>query len=156
MNSTMTKRKAKKIAKKLIAPCGMNCSICSKYLSYLNNLKRSQCSGCKPSSKRCDYLFAKCRGINHGQNKKSLFCFECSQYPCKQIDRMDARYRKSYRMSIKDNLDEIQKRGIDEVVESQYRKYCCADCGGVVSIHNRKCFRCDTVTRLIEKFPDKR
>lgn len=141
------------ISGKLIAPCGMNCAICSRYLSYVNNLKRSQCIGCRPGNQKCTYLFEKCTGINHNTSMDdAVFCFECSQYPCKQIDRMDSRYRRNYKMSVKDNLDCINKMGIDKFIEEQYKNYHCPTCGGLISIHNRKCFTCNTITKLVEKY----
>jgi ribosomal protein L40E len=54
-------------------------------------------------------------------------------------------------MSMKDNLETIQKKGLSKFVEEQYGKYRCKKCGGLISIHNRKCFKCDTITKLIEK-----
>lgn len=137
----------------LIAPCGMNCAICSRYLSHVNNLKRSKCPGCRPGNKRCSYLFKKCSGINSvlKGNSTALFCFECGQYPCKHIDRMDNRYRSNYDMSVKDNLERIKKTGVERFAKEQYEKYRCSKCNGLISIHNRKCFKCDTVTRLMEK-----
>jgi hypothetical protein len=119
-------KKPAPISEELIAPCGMNCAICSRYLSYVNGLKQSQCMGCKPRDKSCEYLFGKYTGINHTAKGNASFCFECNQYPCKQIDRIDNRYRNNYKMSVKDNL-------------------------GLISVHNRKCFKCDTITRLIDK-----
>ncbi|MFC1925471.1 DUF3795 domain-containing protein [Chloroflexota bacterium] len=142
--------KSNPISKELIAPCGMNCALCSRYLSYINNLKRSQCIGCRPRNKMCMYLFQKCTGINHNLKSNTSFCFKCDQYPCKEINRMDARYRNNYKMSMKDNLEYIDKRGIDKFIDDQYKKYACTKCGGLVSIHNRKCFKCDSVTRLVE------
>ena len=85
----------------------------------------------------------------------AVFCFKCSQYPCKQINRMDHRYRNNYNMSVKDNLEYINKMGIVEFVNEQYKKYCCLECGGLISIHNGKCFKCETITRLVEK-PNKK
>lgn len=140
------------ISEELIAPCGMNCAICSRYLAYVNNLKRSQCAGCRPSNKRCSYLFDKCSGINNALegNATAPFCFECDQYPCKQINRMDDRYRNNYKMSVKNNLAYINDNGIDEFIKAQYREYHCSKCGELISIHNRKCFKCDTMTGLVE------
>ena len=135
----------------LIAPCGMNCAICSRYLAYLNNLKRSQCSGCRPSNKKCNYLFKKCTGINHSSDDKVSFCIECEQYPCKEIKRMDARYKKNYRMSVIDNLETIKKIGVEKFIQQQYDKYRCPTCEGLISIHNNKCFKCDPITKLVEK-----
>ena len=140
------------ISEELIAPCGMNCAICSRYLSYVNNLKRSQCIGCRPRNQKCTYLFEKCTGINNDVSTVSAnFCFECDQYPCKQINRMEDRYRNNYQMSIKDNLYYIKKMGIDKFIDDQYKKYRCSKCSGIISIHNKKCFKCDTITRLVEK-----
>ena len=141
------------IKDELIAPCGMNCAICSKYLAYVNNLNKSQCSGCRPSNKKCTYLFEKCTGINHSLegNAEAQFCFECNQYPCKEINRMDRRYRDNYGMGVKDNLKHIKENGVVEFAEAQYKNYQCTKCGGLISIHNKKCFKCDTISKLIEK-----
>ena len=144
-------KKLNPIKKELIAPCGMNCAICSRYLSHLNNLKRSQCIGCRPSNKKCEYLFQKCTGINNNLEGNTSFCFECALYPCKQINRMDDRYRSNYNMSVKDNLECINNMGINKFIDEQFEKYSCSKCGGLISIHNRKCFKCDTITRLVEK-----
>ncbi len=69
------------ISEELIAPCGMNCAICSRYLAYVNDLNLSQCAGCRPGNKKCSYLFDKCSGINAALegNATAVFCFECSQ-----------------------------------------------------------------------------
>lgn len=139
------------ISKELIAPCGMNCAICSRYLSFINSLKLSQCAGCRPRDKRCTYLFKNCMGPRNISKGNASFCFECDHYPCKQINRIDTRYKSNYKMSMKENLEEIMKTGIDRFIEGQYKKYHCINCGGLISIHNRKCFKCDTITRLIEK-----
>lgn len=141
------------IPEELIAPCGMNCTICSNYLAYVNNLNRSQCAGCRPSNKKCTYLFEKCSGINHALegNATAKYCFECSQYPCKQINRMNSRYCKNYKISVKDNIEYINKNGIDKFIKEEYRQHHCKKCGGLISVHNRKCFKCDTITRLVEK-----
>ena len=139
------------ISETLIAPCGMNCAICSRYLAYVHNLKRSKCLGCRPRNEGCTYLFGKCRGINHAvRGGDAAFCFECAYYPCAQINRMDNRYRKNYNMSVKENLEHIKSMGIGIFIEEQYKKYRCSKCGGLISIHNRKCFHCDTIIKLVD------
>ena len=139
------------ISEQLIAPCGMNCAVCSRYLSFVNGLKRSQCVGCRPGNQYCEYLFQKCSGINNNLKGDAAFCFECEQYPCRQINRMDDRYRKNYGMSVKYNLEFIKNLGIDKFIDEQYKTYSCSKCGGLISIHNGKCFNCDTITKLVEK-----
>ncbi len=144
-------KKSSPFSEELIAPCGMNCAICSRRLAYVNNVRRSQCIGCRPRNKRCEYLFGKCAGINHAVKGDAAFCFECNLYPCKQINRIDDRYRKNYGMSMKENLECIKKKGIGGFIDEQYKKYRCSKCNGLISIHNRKCFKCDTITKLIDK-----
>ncbi len=139
------------ISEDLIAACGMNCAVCSRYLAHVHKFRKSRCIGCRPRNKRCNYLFEKCSGINHGADGDGSFCFECGQYPCKQINRIDARYRKNYAMSMKDNLEFIRTKGLGPFVKEQYGKYRCPKCAGVRSVHNGKCFACDVVTGLIDK-----
>jgi hypothetical protein len=43
-------KKSISVSKELIAPCGMNCAVCSRYLSYVNNVKPSQCAGCRQAA----------------------------------------------------------------------------------------------------------
>ncbi|MBT8341171.1 MAG: DUF3795 domain-containing protein [Desulfatitalea sp.] len=141
------------IKNELVAPCGMNCAICSKYLAYANSLNKAQCSGCRPSNKKCTYLFGKCSGINNSLkgNAASKFCFECDLYPCREIDRMDIRYRSNYKMSVKENLKAIKDDGIALFLNSQYKDHNCPNCGGLISVHNRKCFKCQEIKKLIDK-----
>ncbi len=145
-------KKSIPIKEELVAPCGMNCGICSNYLAYKNDLNRSQCAGCRPGNKKCSYLFEKCSGINHSLegNAGAKFCFECDQYPCKEINRMDRRYSENYRMSVKENLEYINKNGLAEFVDEQHKEHHCSKCNDLISIHNRKCFKCETITKLVE------
>jgi hypothetical protein len=144
-------KKTNPISEDLIAPCGMNCAICSNHLAYVNKLKRSQCTGCRSRKSKCTYLFGKCTGVNHSAGSTAVFCYECDQYPCKQIDRIDSRYKKNYNMSMKDNLEYIRKNGVAKFVKEQYEKYRCSRCSAVISIHIKKCFKCDEIKKLIEK-----
>jgi hypothetical protein len=52
---------------------------------------------------------------------------------------------------MKANLAAIKRKGIAAFIKEQYKKHRCAGCGGLVSIHNKQCFKCDTITKLIDK-----
>jgi hypothetical protein len=144
------------ISEELIAPCGMNCAICSRYLALVNNLKRSQCIGCRPRNKECALLYKNCTGTKNIAKGNVSFCFECSQYPCQKLNHLDERYRNNYGMSMISNLEFIRKKGINKFIKDQYRKYRCSKCGNLISTHNGKCFRCDKIIKLVEKVPDRR
>lgn len=137
----------------LVAPCGMNCAICSRYQAYVHGLKKSGCAGCRPGSRTCAYLMGRCAGHPENYHQPDFFCTACGYYPCKDIVRMDKRYQKNYGMSVMKNLEAIQTKGIVAFIETQYEKHRCTRCGGLISVHNRKCFHCDEVTRLVEKEP---
>ncbi len=127
----------------------MNCAVCSRYLAHVNNLKRSQCIGCRPRGKKCAYLFGKCGGPRDSSRRKARFCFECREYPCKRIGQMDRRYRLNYGMSVMENLEFIRAKGLEAFLRQQRRKYHCPTCTGLISTHNGKCFRCEPITALV-------
>ncbi len=134
-------------APELIAPCGMNCGICSGYLAFSRNLPRrrgkiTHCAGCRPRNKQCAFLKGRCQKLTDNQIS---FCFECDDFPCYSLRRIDERYRRNYYMSMIDNLNEIKQSGINAFLQNQREKYKCPRCGGVICIHNRKCYDCDTI-----------
>ena len=135
-----------KIDPVLIAPCGMNCAICSGYLSYSNNLKISKCIGCRPRNKQCAYIKKQCKNGPELLKGEIDFCYRCPLFPCDRLVKLDKRYRTDYGMSMIENLKFIKKNGIEKFIQSQYRKYRCKKCGGLKSVHNNKCFKCEMVT----------
>jgi len=133
----------------LLAPCGMDCSTCSFYLAYINGVPRKRgqifhCIGCRPRNKQCAYLRGQCEllAIN-----KIDFCFECDRYPCERLRKFDRRYRRMYGVSPIENLEVIHTKGIVFFLKQQHKRHGCPNCGGMISVHNKKCFVCDKVTR---------
>jgi Protein of unknown function (DUF3795) len=131
----------------LIAPCGMDCSVCSNYLAFLNATPKKRgsihhCAGCRLRNKPCAFLKGHCDLL---RQHKVEFCFQCRRYPCQRLRRLDQRYRRTYGMSPIQNLEEIRVRGIAVFMRAQQRRYGCARCGGKTSVHNQKCFACDKI-----------
>jgi Protein of unknown function (DUF3795) len=128
----------------LIAPCGMNCAICSAFLARARGVKEygiqiPYCAGCRPRNKQCAFLKKRCHLIREGTVR---FCFACPQYPCDRLKKIDRRYRERYRMSMLLNLTKIQQRGIEAFLQSEDEKSKCSDCGGTICCHNGICFDC--------------
>lgn len=130
----------------LIAPCGMNCAICSAYLAYLNDAPLTKCKGCRPRNKQCAFIKKACRDGKRLLRGEISYCYECRYYPCEKLTKLDKRYREKYGMSMIENLGMIKENGIEEFIKNQYRKYRCVKCGGLKSVHNKKCFLCEKVT----------
>ncbi|MBA7584154.1 hypothetical protein ES708_26107 [subsurface metagenome] len=133
-----------KMKKELIAPCGMNCAICSAYLARQHDLRsqgimRSYCAGCRPRGKNCAFLKKKCNLLGKGQVK---YCYECPDFPCPILKHLDKRYRTNYRMSMIENLEFIRENGVEKLLEKEAEKWRCPNCGGVICCHNGVCFSC--------------
>ena len=128
----------------LVAPCGMNCGICSGYLAETHDIKKqgvrmTYCRGCRPRNKNCAFLKKRCRLLSEGTVN---FCYECPQFPCDQLKAIDKRYRERYHMSMLENLSFIREHGIDGFLKKEEEKWQCPDCGGTICCHNGICFDC--------------
>jgi len=132
------------VNEELIAPCGMNCGICSAYLALKNDIKSKgigmpYCIGCRPRNKQCAFLKKRCSLLleNHVQ-----YCYECRDYPCENLNRIDKRYSTLYRMSMIENLKYIWDYGVGQFLENQEATWKCPKCGEVICCHNGICFNC--------------
>ena len=125
----------------LIAPCGINCGVCKYYLAKAKGLYKSNksgCIGCMPRDKGCTY-----QGGCEPLNKKAVrFCYECRNFPCKQLEKLNQRYSTKYHTNLINNLLNIKKNGITEWLKEEEQRWKCNVCGGTVSIHNHHCFDC--------------
>jgi len=45
-------------------------------------------------------------------------------------------------MSFTQNLMEIKDKGIEEFLRHQEEEHCCPKYGGVISVHDKKCYDC--------------
>jgi hypothetical protein len=127
----------------LIAPCGMNCSVCFSYLAMNNDLRekgisKTYCTGCLTRDKNC-YYRKQCELLSNGLVR---FCYECEDFPCPLIKTLDKRYRTFYHMSMIENLEYIRDNGISAFLQKDQEKWRCPECGGVICCHNGICFNC--------------
>ena len=128
----------------MVAPCGMNCSVCSSYLSMENDLKRkgvmrTYCAGCLPRGKNCAFMKKRCELLGTGVVR---YCYECPEFPCRILVHLDKRYRTHYHMSMIENLEYIKEHGIDRFLKKEEEKWRCSECGGVICCHNGICYSC--------------
>ena len=120
---------------KLIAPCGMNCSICVGYLR-----EKNKCPGCNLMNKKPEYC-KKCiiRNCNILKKNKWKFCSDkCEKFPCRRLKILDKRYKTKYGMSMIDNLNMIKNKGIREFLKQQKKKY--QKGNKVLCVHNKKVY----------------
>ena len=131
----------------LIAPCGINCSICIGFLRDKN-----KCAGCRGTitEKRKYCLVCRIRNCEHFSKTGTKFCYDCEKYPCARLRQLDKRYRTKYNMSIIDNLRLIKDIGVDNFVQLEKIKWNCMDCGGTICVHRGYCIDCGK-TKMQEK-----
>lgn len=131
----------------LLAPCGMNCALCSDYLAGAvrrdpDAPKMKSCAGCRPRNKQCAFIKRDCAQLRLG---KLSSCHECANLPCERLKKLDERYRRKYSYSMIETLRAIQSGGVEKVLKVQREHHRCPRCGGVICIHNGKCYNCDEV-----------
>lgn len=129
----------------LIAPCGMNCSLCVAYQMKKGDLKkqgfnRKYCPGCIPRGENCTHMGDRCELLKNGRVR---FCYECGDFPCKRLKGLDKRYRTKYHMSMIKNLQALQKNGMVAFLESEKKQWACPKCGEPICCHNGLCLHCD-------------
>ncbi len=136
----------KSFRQKLVAPCGMNCNVCSGYLALKcdlksNGVRMSYCTGCRPRDKKCSFLKKTCNNL---MNHTVQFCYECKEFPCEKLKQIDRRYKENFRMSLLKNLIDIKVNGMEKFLRTQEEIWQCQNCGGVICCHNGLCFQCDS------------
>jgi len=144
--------KGNNMKEELIAPCGMNCNICSGYLAYLNDIKSKgigmpYCTGCRPRNKMCAFIKKRCSLLMDG---KVEYCYQCPDCPCDNLKHIDKRYQTLYRMSLIDNLEYIKQNSIERLLAREEEKWRCPGCGEAICCHNGICFNCG-IERLKSK-----
>ena len=125
----------------VIAPCGMTCGICIGHMR-----EKKPCGGCKarddlskPETCRscsivnCEFL----------AKTESGFCYDCDKYPCTRLKRLDKRYRINYDMSMVENLDLINNKGLETFLTLEESRWKCLSCGSGLSVHRDSCIYCN-------------
>jgi uncharacterized protein YajQ (UPF0234 family) len=80
------------------------------------------------------------------KNKKVKFCFECKNFPCQRLQKLDKRYeKKDWDMSFSGNNKSIKKVGLNKFIKEQEKKWKCQICGGTICVHMKKCYDCDLI-----------
>ena len=130
----------------MIAPCGMNCSLCIGHIR-----EKNRCEGCngneqsKPQSCRtCSIVVCEKRKAS-----ESGFCYDCPAYPCTRIKNLDKRYRTKYGMSMVENLAYIKENGLDAFLKHEEERWNCSECGATLSVHRTACVECGHPRKVI-------
>ena len=128
---------------KLVALCGINCGTCVAFFGYTMSGKKRKhpCMGCRNRASLCAFIKKGCKRL---ANKELVYyCFECSDFPCESLAKLEETYVKKYGLSLVGNLKYIEANGIDTFLKNEQEKWKCPTCGGVTCIHTKKCYTCN-------------
>ena len=121
----------------MFAPCGMNCKVCYRHCYH-----KKPCEGCLNGDKGKPEHCRKCKIKDCIRAKELTYCYECSDYPCKQIKSLEKSYQTRYHASLMDNSRMVCEMGTDVFMKQQKEAYTCPHCGGIISLHDRECSEC--------------
>jgi hypothetical protein len=123
-----------------IAPCGMNCALCSAFQRDKNT-----CHGCRiKTGYKAQYctncIIANCDKLD---DTELNFCYNCKDFPCKRLKQLNTRYVTKYNMSMIDNLTNINEYGLDQFILMEQLKWTCSKCGKLICVHRGCCNNCN-------------
>lgn len=136
----------KRIDPTLIAPCGINCRLCHAFVR-----EKNICPGCRidDSHKMKSCLMCRIKNCEKLLKGGFKYCYECDIFPCALVKHLDKRYRTKYGASPIDNLNTILKNGIDQLIENEYSKWICPECGAILCMHKPQCLSCGYIWNRI-------
>jgi hypothetical protein len=126
-----------KIDNRLFAPCGMNCMVCCVHLK-----DKKTCCGCFGDDNHKPERSKTCKIKSCTKEKGLTYCYQCSEFPCKQIKNIEKSYNKLYNTSLIENSRKAQSEGIAAFEASEREKWMCKVCSGVISLHDAECSNC--------------
>jgi len=128
----------------LAGPCGFYCGACRHYLARAKGLLKKKhlkhgCKGCRIQDKNCAWVKRDCALL---RKKQVEFCFECSDFPCANLKKLNQRHIRDDNISLIDNLLRIKEIGVYKWIEEQEKKWKCPQCGGNICAMDKECCDC--------------
>lgn len=140
------------IDSEMFAPCGMNCLVCYRHCYH-----KKPCEGCLRNDRGKPEHCRRCRIKDCIREKSVCYCYQCPDYPCRQIKALEKSYNTRYHASLVDNSRAVKEQGVAAFLKKQREIYTCPMCGGVMSIHDAECSECQyrMGDNVMEQIPDK-
>jgi hypothetical protein len=134
--------------------CGLYCGACPRYLATKAGnaieLGMQPCQGCRSDGvgegwcEICSYkACAKEKGLE--------FCYECAEYPCKDLEGFKTDSACPYHCEIYGYMDTIKEVGKEAWLAQMKERWGCPSCGREATWWDLACAGCGTELRGYEK-----
>ncbi len=128
----------------LAGHCGIYCGNCRHYLARSKGILKEKklkhgCHGCRVQNKNCAWVKRDCELL---RKKKVDFCFECENFPCANLEKLDFRHLYNENVSPVENLLRIKNVGVQQWLKEQEDEWKCTKCGGNICITDSECYDC--------------
>ncbi|MCP4216800.1 MAG: DUF3795 domain-containing protein [bacterium] len=128
----------------LAGPCGFYCGSCRHYLAREKGLLKEKklkhgCKGCRVQDKKCSWVKKGCERL---RKKQVDFCFQCPDFPCDNLKKLDRRHIRDDNISLIENSRRIRKIGAEKWLKEQEDKWKCPQCGGNICVMDNECYDC--------------
>ena len=126
-----------RIDESFFAPCGIDCMACYAHLK-----KKKPCGGCLRGDEGKPERCKSCAIKACAREKGGTWCFECAEFPCARLKRLEKSYLQRYGTSLVENGRHAGEHGIASLLKLDVARWSCTACGGVVSLHDGTCSEC--------------
>lgn len=133
----------------MLAPCGINCTVCYRHLG------KNPCAGCSSYDSAKPETCRKCAIKACAAEKGISHCGVCDSFPCKPMKMLDKSYHKRYAVSLIENCLTVKEYGVEDFMTAQRSTYTCPACGGLISLHDGDCSNCEAKYPLGRRLTDK-
>ncbi|MFW9939502.1 MAG: hypothetical protein ACFFFT_00580 [Candidatus Thorarchaeota archaeon] len=87
----------------------------------------------------CAFIRRDCSAL---RKKELNYCYECEQFPCQNLQKIDFQYQERWSVNLVENLKRIKVVGVEKWLQEQKVLYTCPGCGGEICIHDTECYDC--------------
>ncbi len=137
-----TERRGQDFDANLFSRCGINCRTCVGFFGYtLTGERQPPCGGCQTRQSTCNFYENNCK--HPEQKNKIQHCYQCADFPCENLKKIDQYYSQKYGPSIIENQQYIKIQGMDAFLKREKQQWKCPRCGGVLCVHTNRCYTCN-------------
>jgi hypothetical protein len=76
------------------------------------------------------------------KEKGLTYCYECGEFPCKQVKNINKRYETKYHTKLIENLLYAKDKGVEVFLAMDRKRWMCKECGGIICVHDDECTEC--------------